>query len=124
MVTGDYFGTVDVGFASGAKYTGEVEEDGFTGSGSYTGAGGWSISGVFTDGYLEDTGTYSDDKGSYEGSFTKSLPNGQGTYTSTEGWKYVGDFVGGKVTGTGKVVFDDGSELEGTFENGVLQEAL
>jgi hypothetical protein len=123
VVNGDFTGPVRVSFADGARYAGVLEEGGFVGQATYIGVGDWTLSGVFTNGYLEGEGYYADNIGSYEGAFTHSLPDGKGIYRSVQGWQYEGDFRNGEITGQGILTFDDGSTLEGAFESGAFREA-
>jgi hypothetical protein len=120
-VSGDFAGTVQISFAGGAAYTGAVGESGFNGRATYTGADGWTISGNFTDGYLDGEGSYSDGLGNYQGAFKHSQPDGKGLYTSTQGWTYEGDFQAGVITGQGNLTLPDGTIITGNFLNGVYQ---
>ena len=121
VVSGDFVGTINITFASGAHYKGAVEESGFSGQATYTGATGWTISGVFTSGYLEGEGTYNDNLGTYEGYFVHSVPDGKGIYISVQGWRYEGDFKTGVITGQGTLTLTSGTVLEGAFIDGVFQ---
>jgi hypothetical protein len=121
VISGDFKGPVAITFADGGRYQGNVAQSGFTGSSTFTGNGGWTISGNFVDGYLNGAGSYKDALGSYNGNFARSIPDGKGLYVSVEGWSYSGDFLAGEVTGMGILTFADGTELIGNFENGIYK---
>jgi hypothetical protein len=81
---GEFIGPVRIAFSNGDSYEGELDEGRFSGEGSFADADGWALSGTFEAGRLTGAGVHHDATGSYEDSFTDSLPTGTGTYHPTE----------------------------------------
>lgn len=70
-------------------------------------------------GIPEGKGTFTSSTLMYTGDFVKGQMNGKGTIEDfNTGIIYTGDVKSGAITGFGKYKFVDGSEYEGTFENG------
>ena len=116
---GEFVGVVQVAFAQGTSYQGELVDGRFSGEGVFAGEG-WTLTGNFVSGRLNGKGLYEDRMGTYTGSFVDSVPDGEGVYTSHEGWAYSGGFKQGAFSGNGTLTLTDGSSISGTFENGVL----
>ena len=61
--------------------------------------------------------------GLYTGSVEEYMPHGPGHLEFFNGSDYIGDFFEGKFHGKGVYTHSDGSRLQGTFENGEIQDS-
>ena len=51
------------------------------------------------------------------------LLTAKGTFTSKDGWKYEGEFANGQANGKGKLTTESNVVYEGTFKQGIYQNA-
>ena len=107
----------------GVQYSGNFNERGQNGAGSFIFEDGSVYSGGFLDGLANGEGELTDSFGNaiYIGWFENGLFNGQGAYYSPDGWSYEGGFKDGRFDGEGRVT-DGVSIFPGKWEKGVQVE--
>ena len=102
-------------------YEGQFAEDLYEGRGKLYENGTLCYDGSFHAGVAEGTGTayYPTGKIAYQGQYLSDQPDGIGTAYDESGRKeYTGGFAEGVYSGQGTLFFDDGGQLDASFENG------
>ena len=102
------------------RFTGNFNERGQNGTGSFVFEDGSVYTGSFINGLADGEGVYYDAAGTiiYTGSFKDGLFDGQGAYYSPKGWSYAGSFKDGLFDGEGSVI-NGGSVIRGIWKRGV-----
>ncbi len=102
------------------EYTGNFENNNFSGNGNMKWSNGVEYKGNFKDNYLEGEGVLFDNNGEkYEGNFEKNLFHGKGKYTYLNGDEYEGNFEYGIRKGKGIYRKKDGFTYDGMWDNDV-----
>ncbi|CAM9669143.1 unnamed protein product [Scytosiphon promiscuus] len=109
-------GNVEIKYASGGTYRGEMQHGRITGKGEFVSCLGERYSGDFVDGRLHGTGSVVNVVGQvWEGPWCEGVMHGEGRHSAAEWGEYEGDWVKGECQGKGKVSFKGGSTYEGFF---------
>ncbi|CBN76999.1 MORN domain repeat containing protein [Ectocarpus siliculosus] len=109
-------GIVEINYASGGTYRGEMKHGRITGKGEFVSCLGERYSGDFMNGRLHGTGSMVDVVGQvWEGQWCEGAMHGEGRHSAPEMGEYEGDWVNGEFQGKGRISFRGGNTYEGFF---------
>ncbi|CAN0074684.1 unnamed protein product [Ascophyllum nodosum] len=111
-------GLVEIRFASGATYKGEMNQGRITGKGDFVSCLGERKSGDFVDGELHGEGSVVNVLGqTWDGQWRDGEMEGKGRHSAPEAGEFVGDWFRGVLQGKGRIVFKGGNTYEGFFRD-------
>eukprot|EP00903_Cladosiphon_okamuranus_P013542 g12614.t1 len=109
-------GNVEIKYASGGSYKGEMKHGTITGKGEFVSCLGERYSGDFLNGRLHGTGSKMDVVGQvWEGTWREGVMHGVGRHSSAEAGEFEGDWVNGEFQGKGRMTLKGGNTYEGFF---------
>lgn len=110
---------VEIKYADGAIYVGQIKNGKSDGKGTLTQISGDRYVGEFKDGLKDGQGTMSVANGNrYVGQYKNDMRSGQGTFTWKNGDHYVGEYKNNMRNGRGTFTWNDGSRYVGEYKDG------